>query len=64
MKTYEVTLKMEIASEDSQETVLAVVKAVTRLVLLVLNARDACRDIVRVLWKCAKPWWLDTEEGR
>ena len=64
MKTYEVTLKMEIASEDSEQTVLEVVKAVTRLVLLVLNARDACRDIARFLWKCAKPWWLDTEDFR
>ena len=64
MKTYEVTLKMEIASEDSQETVLAVVKAVARLVLLIFNARDAGRDIARFLWKLVKPWWLDTEEGR
>jgi len=59
VKTYEVTLTLEIASEDSQETVLAVVKMVTRLALIVLNVRDAGRDIACFLWKLAKPWWLE-----
>jgi len=59
VKTYEVTLTLEIASEDSQETVLAVVKAITRLVLFVLNVRDAVRGIVPFLWKLVKPWWLE-----